>query len=129
MEPIQNILEQTAQIFGRSTDEITGRSRRQPIVEARQAAMWAIRQRYPSISLEGIGGMVGGRHYTTVMHALAAVEQRASCDAIYADRLQSLLTCIRTVPAPRDTSAPIVLPRTAGWWLRPAIEECLASGA
>jgi chromosomal replication initiation ATPase DnaA len=70
---------------------LVGRSRKRQIVEARQAAMWAIRQRYPSLSLETIGTAVGGRHYTTVMHALEAVEERAQRNAAYRVQLQHLI--------------------------------------
>jgi chromosomal replication initiation ATPase DnaA len=116
MEPVQAIVLHTANVFARTTDEILGRSRLQPIVEARQAAMWAIRQRYPSIPLEMIGAALGGRHYTTVRHALAAVEDRASRDSVYRDRLQALLTRITpptSAPA-RDANAP---PGEL-WWRR-----------
>jgi len=74
---VERVLSQTAEVFARTPAELIGRSRKRPLVEARQAAMWAIRQRYPSLSLETIGTILGGRHYSTVMHALAAVEQRA----------------------------------------------------
>jgi chromosomal replication initiator protein len=91
MHLVDTILSQTADIFRRTPDELVGRSRKRQIVEARQAAMWAIRQRYPSLSLETIGTALGGRHYTTVMHALAAVEERARRSATYRVQLQLLI--------------------------------------
>jgi chromosomal replication initiator protein len=91
MQLVEYILSQTAEVFARTPAELTGRSRVRSIVEARQAAMWVIRQRYPSLSLETIGGAIGGRHYSTVMHALAAVEQRAECRADYRVQLQHVL--------------------------------------
>ena len=72
MQLVERVLSQTAEVFARTPAELIGRSRKRPLVEARQAAMWAIRQRYPSLSLETIGTLLGGRHYNTVMHALAA---------------------------------------------------------
>ncbi|MFL5804966.1 MAG: helix-turn-helix domain-containing protein [Roseiflexaceae bacterium] len=91
MHLIDIILSQTADVFRRTPDELVGRSRKRQIVEARQAAMWAIRQRYPSLSLETIGMALGGRHYTTVMHALDAVEERARRDATYRIQLEHLI--------------------------------------
>ena len=88
---IENILSQTAEVFARTPAELIGRSRKRPIVEARQAAMWAVRQRYPSLSLETIGTAVGGRHYSTVMHALSAVEQRAARQVEYRVQLQHVM--------------------------------------
>ena len=92
MQLVDTVLSQTAEVFRRTPDELVGRSRKRQIVEARQAAMWAIRQRYPSLSLETIGTALGGRHYTTVMHALTAVEERAQRNAAYRIQLQQLIT-------------------------------------
>ena len=94
MHIVDTILSQTAEVFRRTPDELVGRSRQRQIVEARQAAMWAIRQRYPSLSLETIGTALGGRHYTTVMHALDAVEERARRNAAYRIQLQHLIARI-----------------------------------
>jgi chromosomal replication initiator protein len=91
MHLVDAIVAQTADVFQRKPEELVGRSRKRPIVEARQAAMWAIRRRYPSVSLETIGAALGGRHYTTVTHALAAVEQRANRNAISRGKIQRLM--------------------------------------
>ncbi len=91
MQLVERVLSQTAEVFARTPAELIGRSRKRPIVEARQAAMWAIRQRYPSLSLETIGTLLGGRHYSTVMHALAAVERRAQRRVEYRVQLQHVL--------------------------------------
>jgi len=55
------------------------------------ALLTSIRQRYPSLSLETIGTLLGGRHYSTVMHALAAVEERAQRRVEYRVQLQHVL--------------------------------------
>ncbi|MEN9935142.1 MAG: Bacterial dnaA protein helix-turn-helix [Chloroflexota bacterium] len=123
MDPLRTIVEHTANVFGRTTQELLGRSRKQPIIEARQAAMWAVRKRYPSIPLQGIGSAIGGRHYTTVMHALAAVEVRGADDPAYMDRLNLLLARIGTSGAPPDPSTLVVLPRTASLWLCRALHD------
>jgi chromosomal replication initiation ATPase DnaA len=103
MSLVEEIVEQTATVFGRTPAELVGRSRQQPIVEARQAAMWALRWRYPSLSLETIGAAIGGRHYTTVMHALGAVEARAQRSARYQQQLQRVMQ--RVTPPARYTHA------------------------
>lgn len=91
MQQVERIVSQTAELFHRTADELIGSSRKRPIVEARHAAMWAVRKRYPSYSLEFIGTALGGRHYSTVMHALAAVEARAANSALYQTQLDKLL--------------------------------------
>ena len=62
------ILEATVEQFGFSIDELKGKSRRRPLVIARQMAMYVTREltdlSYPLIARE-----FGGRDHTTVMHA------------------------------------------------------------
>jgi chromosomal replication initiation ATPase DnaA len=100
MQLLDPILTSTAAVFQRTTDELVGRSRKRPIVEARHAAMWAIRRRYPSISLEVIGSVIGGRHYTTVMHALVIAEERAQQNAVYRMQLQHVLARVTASASP-----------------------------
>jgi chromosomal replication initiator protein len=101
MHLADEVLSQTAEVFGRTRAELVGRSRQRSIVEARQAAMWAMRRRYPSLSLETIGMALGGRHYSTVMHALVAVEERAQRRVDYRVQLQHVMERVspRTKPA------------------------------
>ncbi len=67
------ILERVATRYGFSVEEIIGKSRRRPLVTARQVAMYVVRQvtdlSYPAIARE-----FGGRDHTTVMHAVAKIE-------------------------------------------------------
>lgn len=63
------ILEETSDMFGFEIEEITGASRRRPLVTARQVAMYVFREitdlSYPAIARE-----FGGRDHTTVIHAV-----------------------------------------------------------
>jgi chromosomal replication initiator protein len=66
------ILQKTADMFGFSVDEIRGKSRRRPLVTARQISMYVFREltdlSYPAIARE-----FGGRDHTTVIHAVEKV--------------------------------------------------------
>jgi chromosomal replication initiator protein len=66
------ILNKTAEMFGFSVDEIRGKSRRRPLVTARQIGMYVFREltdlSYPAIARE-----FGGRDHTTVIHAVEKV--------------------------------------------------------
>jgi chromosomal replication initiation ATPase DnaA len=123
MDPVRAIVEHAAVVFKRTPEELLGRSRKQPIAEARQAAMWAVRQRYPSIPLEGIGRAIGGRHYTTVMHALTTVEERAVYDPVYAENLCRLLIRIGGTAANPGRTRQATRPQTAAWWLMQTSSE------
>lgn len=63
------ILDQTAEMFDFTVDELCGKSRRRPLVIARQISMYVFREltdySYPKIAEE-----FGGRDHTTVMHAV-----------------------------------------------------------
>jgi chromosomal replication initiator protein len=69
----QSILESTSKLFGFPIEEIQGKSRRRPLVIARQTSMYVFRQltemSYPAIARE-----FGGRDHTTVIHAVEKIE-------------------------------------------------------
>lgn len=68
----QVILEETAKMFGWTIEELCGKSRRRPLVTARQIGMYVFREMtdysYPQIARE-----FGGRDHTTVMHAVEKI--------------------------------------------------------
>lgn len=68
----QVILEETAKMFGWTIEELCGKSRRRPLVTARQIGMYVLREltdySYPQIARE-----FGGRDHTTVMHAVEKI--------------------------------------------------------
>ena len=67
------ILNATSELFGFPVEEIRGKSRRRPLVTARQTSMYVFRQltelSYPAIARE-----FGGRDHTTVIHAVDKIE-------------------------------------------------------
>lgn len=66
------ILDATARMFGFPIEEIRGKSRRRPLVNARQISMYVCREvtelSYPAIARE-----YGGRDHTTVIHAVEKI--------------------------------------------------------
>ena len=86
-----DVIQTTAELFGITRDDLVGPSRARHIVEARQAAAYALRQRFPSMSLCQIGQLVGRKDHTTILHALQRAEQRAVANYDYALRLSALL--------------------------------------
>ncbi|MCB0978234.1 MAG: chromosomal replication initiation protein, partial [Acidimicrobiales bacterium] len=63
------ILQATSDMFDFTVEELKGKSRRRPLVTARQIAMYVFREltdlSYPAIARE-----FGGRDHTTVIHAV-----------------------------------------------------------
>ncbi len=62
------ILEETVQQFGFPVEELIGKSRRRPLVIARQMAMYVTRE-LTDLSFPLIAREFGGRDHTTVIHA------------------------------------------------------------
>lgn len=65
---IDMILDATVEQFGFTKDELIGKSRRRPLVIARQMAMYVTRE-LTDLSFPLIAREFGGRDHTTVMHA------------------------------------------------------------
>ncbi len=75
----EDILRTTAAKFGFAVEDVTGPSRRAPLVLARQIAMYQCRE-LTSLSLPRIGALFGGRDHTTVMYAIGKVKSRMETD-------------------------------------------------
>lgn len=73
-------------VFGLAPEAITGTSRTRPVVRARAAAAWALRDRL-TLSLHAIGAELGGRDHSTIRHLLAVAERSAHGDLAYARQL------------------------------------------
>ena len=71
----ERIIELTADLFGFSIEQIISGSRRRPLVEARQVAMYVTRNT-TELSFPDIGKAFGNRDHTTVMHAVRKIESR-----------------------------------------------------
>jgi len=70
---VEMIIEATKDQFGFSADELKGKSRRRPLVMARQMAMYVARQ-LTDLSFPMIAREFGGRDHTTVMHACDKID-------------------------------------------------------
>jgi chromosomal replication initiation ATPase DnaA len=70
-----------ADVYGVDPAQVAGRGRHAVLVEARQAACWALRRLTtpdgrPLLSFPEISRGVGGRHHTTAMHAMDRLSLR-----------------------------------------------------
>ena len=75
-----DIMRAVAARFGFTDEELTGPSRRAPLVLARQIGMYQCRE-LTSLSLPKIGALFGGRDHTTVMYAITRVKSRMETDS------------------------------------------------
>ena len=88
------ILDETAKMFGFTVEDLCGKSRRRPLVIARQIGMYVFREMtdysYPRIAEE-----FGGRDHTTVIHAVEKVKALMTERHIVFDQVNELMGRIR----------------------------------
>jgi chromosomal replication initiator protein len=90
----QLILETTAKMFGWTIDDLCGKSRRRPLVTARQIGMYVFREltdySYPKIAEE-----FGGRDHTTVMHACEKIRGQMAEKHVVFEQVTDLINRIK----------------------------------
>ena len=69
------VIEIVAKFYSISVPEIVSASRSRELVQPRQVAMYLIRQETDA-SLPEIGGLLGGRDHTTVIHGVERIKER-----------------------------------------------------
>ena len=86
---VGRILEAAAELFGFSLDQIIGGSRRRPLVDARQIAMYVTRN-MTDLSYPEIGRAFGNRDHTTVIHAVRKIEHNMTESKEVLDKVEDL---------------------------------------
>ena len=86
---VRGILAATAELFDFSLDQIVGGSRRRPLVDARQIAMYVTRN-MTDLSYPEIGRAFGNRDHTTVIHAVRKIEHHMTERKEIFDKVQDL---------------------------------------
>jgi chromosomal replication initiator protein len=88
------ILDETSRQFGWTLDELCGKSRRRPLVNARQIGMYVMREltdySYPKIAEE-----FGGRDHTTVMYAVEKIREQMTERHHTFDQVNELIARVR----------------------------------
>jgi chromosomal replication initiator protein len=88
------ILDETAKMFGFTVDEICGKSRRRPLVTARQIGMYVMRE-LTDFSYPRIAEAFGGRDHTTVMYAVDKIKLQMTEKHVTFEQVSDLIAHIR----------------------------------
>lgn len=83
------IIQQVADSFGVTVQEIKGRARTQHVTRARQVTMYLYRTLL-ELSLKEIGGLLGNKDHTTVMHSVAKIEALRQTDPDFDEKLKQI---------------------------------------
>ena len=97
------ILDETAKMFGWTVEDICGKSRRRPLVTARQTGMYVMRE-LTDLSYPRIAEAFGGRDHTTVMYAVDKIKQQMTERHVIFDQVNELI-------ARSDLDRPVVAGR------------------
>lgn len=92
--PPQLIMDETAQYFSLSTDDLTAKSRSRPLTQARHIAMYLIREN-TGLSLVKIGELFGGRDHSTVLHGISKVQAEMRARDATFRQVQDLTRIVR----------------------------------
>jgi chromosomal replication initiator protein len=84
------ILEQVGSVYGVTPSEIRSKVRTQRITLARQLTMYLYRSLL-ELSLKEIGGLLGGRDHTTVIHSVAKIEDLRRNDPEFDEQVRRLV--------------------------------------
>jgi chromosomal replication initiator protein len=88
------ILSETSGMFGFPIDELLGKSRRRPLVNARQICMYVFRE-LTDFSYPQIAKVFGGRDHTTVMHACEKIRGQLPEKMLVFDQVNELINRIK----------------------------------
>lgn len=83
----EGIRDIVAESFELDPDLLLSKSRKRPIVDARQVAMFYCKL-HTQLSLEAIGKRFGGRDHSTVIHACRAVQARIDTDPRFKEHVE-----------------------------------------
>jgi chromosomal replication initiator protein len=88
------VLDETAKMFGFAVDEVCGKSRRRPLVTARQIGMYVMRE-LTDFSYPRIAEAFGGRDHTTVMYAVDKIKEQMTERHATFEQVNELISRIR----------------------------------
>ncbi len=88
------ILDETAEMFGFTIEDLCGKSRRRPLVIARQIGMYVFRE-LTDFSYPRIAEQFGGRDHTTVIHAVEKIKALMTERHQVFDQVNELMSRVR----------------------------------
>lgn len=91
------IVDAVVDFYGISRSEIAGKGRRKDLVRPRQIAMYLIREE-AGASLVEIGGVLGGRDHSTVVHGIEKIEAALESDQRLRDEIIDLRERLYSTP-------------------------------
>ena len=87
---VDKIVEEVSRTFGISVEDIRSKKRDEEIANARQVAMYCMRE-VTSMTMEQIGAEFGGRNHSTVTHSIKKVSEQLKKDQNLKDMVEDII--------------------------------------
>lgn len=91
---VEEIIEEIADKYDTTKEDVTSEKRDANIKNARNEAIYIIRE-VTGVSLENIGSYFGGKKHSTIKHSIDVVEERIKKDPTYKTSVHSLINNFR----------------------------------
>ena len=91
---VERILNEISRTFGVTVEDIKSSKRSASISNARQAAVYVIRE-ITQMSMASIGEEIGGRNHSTIVYTLQQVEQAMATDTKFKETIEDIIKNIR----------------------------------
>lgn len=92
---IEKIISEVARTFEITAEDIKSKKRNQPISNARQAAIYIVRE-VTQMSLESIGESFGGRDHSTVVYAISQIEKNIKNNPTYKSMIMDIIKNLKS---------------------------------
>ena len=84
------IINAVALVFGVSIEALKGSGRTRRVSMARHAAMYLLRELLSELTLKDVGGLLGGKDHTTVIHGVRHIEEEIRLKTSFAKIVQGI---------------------------------------
>ena len=91
---VEKIIDEVAHTYGVTSDDIRSQKRNSNISNARQIAIYAVRE-ITSLSMKSIGEEFGGRDHSTIVYAINQIEKNMSKDPTLKSTVDDIIKNIR----------------------------------
>lgn len=91
---VERIIREVSRTFTVNEDDIRSNKRSQPISQARQVAIYVVRE-ITQMSMTNIGSEFGGRDHSTIVYALQQVEKNMKTDRKYKEVIEDIIKNIK----------------------------------
>jgi len=93
---VKQIMQSVANFYGIQEKQLIVKTRKQEVVKPRQVVMYLLREEF-KLSYPSIGGKLGGRDHTTVMHACEKINGMVKNDGLFAEEINMIKKLIYSV--------------------------------